>query len=100
MYPQNLQRWFTRFITRNDLPPLTLHGLRHTHTALLVSMSEDIAQISRRLGHSEITTTLNTYTHLFKSSDKTLTAEMSKRLFAKDGQDDDTKADNDDDCEE
>ena len=100
MYPQNLQRWFTRFITRNDLPPLTLHGLRHTHTALLVSMSEDIAQISRRLGHSEITTTLNTYTHLFKNSDKALTAEMSKRIIAKAGQGANAKEDDDDGSKE
>lgn len=98
MYPQNLQRWFTRFIKKNQLPPLTLHGLRHTHTALLVSITDDIAQISHRLGHSEITTTLNIYTHLFRDNDRTLADEMAEAILGRDdneGEEDDEHSDDD-----
>lgn len=90
MYPQNLQRWFTRLIEKNNLPPLTLHGLRHTHTALLASMTDDIAQISRRLGHSEITTTLNIYTHLFQDNDRTLADGISEKVMGKEKTEEDS----------
>lgn len=81
MYPQNLQRWFTRFVKKHNLPYITLHGLRHTHTALLVAMTDDIAQISRRLGHSEITTTLNIYTHIFSKEDRTIADRIEQKFF-------------------
>ena len=82
LYPQNLQRWFTKFLQENELPHIGLHGLRHTHTAMLISMTNDITQISKRLGHSETSITLNTYAHLFEDKDKQLAAELSK-IFLK-----------------
>lgn len=40
------------------------HSLRHSHVALLLSQGIDIYAISKRLGHSNITTTTNTYAYL------------------------------------
>lgn len=40
------------------------HSLRHSHVALLLANGIDIYAISRRLGHSDITTTMNTYAYL------------------------------------
>ena len=54
LYPQMLHRWFSEFIKENELPPLTLHGLRHTHTSLLAYMQTDKVEISKRLGHSHL----------------------------------------------
>ena len=42
-----------------------MHGLRHTFATLLNANNVDIAQISAELGHSNLTTTLNIYTHVF-----------------------------------
>lgn len=84
LYPQNFQRWFSKFLAENNLPHLGLHGLRHTHTSMLVSMpTSDISQISKRLGHSEASITLNTYTHLFENSDKEIAENLSKKFFKK-----------------
>ncbi|MFD1398673.1 tyrosine-type recombinase/integrase [Lacticaseibacillus suilingensis] len=47
--------------------PITFHGLRHTHVSYLLSKGVDIAYISHRLGHSDITITLRVYQHLLKS---------------------------------
>ena len=46
-------------------PRLRFHDLRHTYASLLISQGVDVAYVSRQLGHANITTTLNTYTHLF-----------------------------------
>lgn len=46
-------------------PDITVHGLRHTFATLLNANNVDIAQISAELGHSNLTTTLNIYTHVF-----------------------------------
>lgn len=78
IYPQMLHRWFTNFIKENGLPYITLHGLRHTHTSLLAYMQTDKLEISKRLGHSQLSTTLNIYTHLFEDSDKHIAADLSK----------------------
>lgn len=40
------------------------HSLRHSHVALLLADGVDIYAISKRLGHSEISTTTNTYAYL------------------------------------
>ena len=84
LYPQVLQRWFTRFINRSGLPAITLHGLRHTHASMLAHMNTDKIQISERLGHSELSTTLNIYTHLFENADRQIAEDLqTKFLVAK-----------------
>jgi len=48
------------------VPTISLHGLRHTHASLLIYAEVSIASISKRLGHSSITTTQETYLHIIK----------------------------------
>ena len=45
------------------LPVINFHGLRHTNASLLVAQNIDIAVISARLGHAQISTTLDFYVH-------------------------------------
>ena len=51
------------------LPSVTLHGLRHSHASVLLKNGVDVAYISKRLGHSNISITLNTYSHYIESKD-------------------------------
>jgi integrase len=60
-----LRRVFHRYAAKVGLGYLRFHDLRHTYASLLVAQGVDIAYVSRQLGHANITTTLNTYTHLF-----------------------------------
>lgn len=47
----------------NKLPVIPLHGLRHTCATLNIALGTDIKTVQAILGHANIQTTLNTYTH-------------------------------------
>ncbi|MBW6194800.1 site-specific integrase, partial [Pseudomonas aeruginosa] len=47
---------------------IRIHGLRHSHASLLISMGENPLIIKDRLGHEDIETTLGTYGHLYPNS--------------------------------
>src|SRR5262245_55518606 len=48
---------------------VTLHSLRHTHASMLIASGVDILTVSRRLGHSSPTVTLEVYGHLIHGGD-------------------------------
>lgn len=50
--------------------PVTPHMLRHTHATELLRDKWDLAYIQKRLGHKDIQTTMNTYTHLTEADMK------------------------------
>lgn len=43
----------------------TFHVLRHTHVSHLISAGIDVVRLSKRIGHTDISTTLDVYAHLF-----------------------------------
>lgn len=47
-----------------DKPSFHFHALRHTHVAFLLANEIDLYVISKRLGHSDITTTSRVYSYL------------------------------------
>lgn len=51
---------------------IRIHDLRHSSVSYLINNGANIVAVSKRLGHSTIEQTLNTYTHLFKESDDSL----------------------------
>ncbi|GAA1938393.1 site-specific integrase [Microbacterium aoyamense] len=50
-----------------DLDELHLHELRHTHATLLLRAGVHPKIVSERLGHADIQTTLNTYSHAVRT---------------------------------
>lgn len=53
-----------------NLPCIGLHGFRHTHATLLFESGVNPKEIQHRLGHSDISMTLNTYTHITDQTEK------------------------------
>lgn len=63
-----------------QLKQITFHALRHTHATLLIFNGENIKVISERLGHKNISTTLDTYTHVMDDM-KNNTADLLDNVF-------------------
>ena len=78
MSPDNLSsRWY--HICRDKrLPLVTFHALRHTHASLLIREGVDILTISRRLGHSRASITLDVYGHLIGGADEAAAKAIEK----------------------
>ena len=49
------------------LTQIRIHDFRHSCASLLINKGASISLVSKYLGHSNITMTLNTYTHMYKS---------------------------------
>lgn len=62
------------------LKKITVHGFRHTHASLLYASGVPVKDISNRLGHKDITTTLNIYTHLTEEKQKDTTELLSSYM--------------------
>ena len=63
MHPSTISKWFVKYVGQIGLPVINFHGLRHTNASLLVAQNIDIAVISARLGHAQISTTFDFYVH-------------------------------------
>lgn len=48
-----------------DVKKIRIHDIRHSHASLLINQCCDALMLADRLGHEKVSTTLNTYSHLF-----------------------------------
>ena len=79
--PRNISMEFTKKVAKYpDIKQISIHSLRHTHATLLIFNGENIKIISARLGHKDISITLNTYTHIMEDMKKD-TANLLDYLF-------------------
>ena len=67
----------------DKLPNVNLHSLRHTMATLLIAEGLEISTVSGRLGHADISTTLDIYTHFLKDHDKKAATTLEKFIIKK-----------------
>lgn len=70
IHPGSITSWFSKFVKKHHLPPMSVHTLRHTNATLLIANGTDLRTVSKRLGHSNMSTTGNIYAHAIKSADE------------------------------
>lgn len=61
--PRTYRNYYNSKLKEYGLPKLKFHGLRHTFATQLIASKADVKTVSTILGHSDISTTLNTYVH-------------------------------------
>lgn len=59
-------RWWNRFLKRTGFKKIRFHDLRHTFATGLIDKGGNINKISKYMGHSSITTTMDIYGHYIK----------------------------------
>ena len=57
---------------------IKVHGFRHTHASLLFDAGVSMKDVKERLGHSDITTTMNIYTHVTENKAKETANSFAK----------------------
>lgn len=83
--------YFTKHVLTNEMASgskaagvkrIRVHDLRHSHASLLIEMGFSPLLVSERLGHENIQTTLQTYSHLYPDKQE----EVSSRLETSEGE--------------
>ena len=85
LHPRNLQsRHFKPALMRAGIPDtVRLYDLRHTCATLLLVADENPKVVSERLGHSSIVLTLDTYSHVLPSMQKSATDKLEGMRFSR-----------------
>ncbi|MGR3741447.1 tyrosine-type recombinase/integrase [Companilactobacillus sp. DQM5] len=63
-------KWLESIIKKSNLPKISVHGFRHSHASALFSAGASIKEVQDRLGHDDVKTTLNIYTHITEKQSK------------------------------
>lgn len=71
-----VQREFERAIKESGVKKIRIHDLRHSHASVLIAAGVPVLAVSRRLGHSSVTITLNTYSHLLSQTETEMVATI------------------------
>ncbi len=80
LYLNNVTHKWRKIQQRNGLKNAPLYSLRHTGASLLIENGCDVKEVSRRLGHSRTSTTLDIYTHLFEKASLHTTEVMTDAI--------------------
>ena len=71
-----LDRVFANYVKMAKVKKIRLHDFRHSHASYLINKGAIINVVSHRLGHSNTSTTLDTYSHLYPSTEKEVVSLM------------------------
>ena len=74
--PHTFTTQFSDFVKASGLPSVHFHSLRHTCATLLIAGHTPIPEVSHRLGHSQIGTTLNIYVDAIESADAKAASDL------------------------
>ncbi|MEY2772937.1 MAG: hypothetical protein RJB51_358 [Actinomycetota bacterium] len=75
-------RIFEPAIKSSGIPRITFHDLRHTAASCAISMGANILVVSKMLGHSDPSVTLNYYGHMYQEDQVKLAHDIDARYSA------------------
>ena len=65
-------------LKKAKLEKMRLHDFRHSHATMLIYNGINIVNVSKRLGHSDVTMTLKRCSHLYEDEDKNIITLLKK----------------------
>ena len=72
--------WLEQIIKKYNLKKITMHGFRHSHCSLLFEMNTPIQVVQDRLGHTNIKTTMDIYTHVTEKQRDKVADNFAKHI--------------------
>lgn len=76
--PLYISKKFVKLIKKYEFPRIRFHDLRHTHATMLLQQGINPKIVSERLGHSTISITLDTYSHVLPNMQKEAVEKLEK----------------------
>ena len=67
-------------IRQNDLPDIRFHDLRHSCATMLLSLGFSMKAVQEQLGHTQFTTTANTYAHVYDKTKHEIADKANEAL--------------------
>ena len=74
-----LENEMKRGCKESGVKKIRIHDLRHSHASLLVSLGFSPVEISDRLGHEKIETTIDTYSHLYPETRTAIANKLNEK---------------------
>lgn len=71
-----LDRRYEKYVKIAGVKKIRIHDFRHSHASYLINKGTIISVIAARLGHGDVATTLNTYSHLYPTTEKEAVLDM------------------------
>ena len=81
--PSTISHAFAKTLRRAGLPPMPLHGLRHSHATQLLQVGTHPRVVMERLGHHNIQVTLNRYSHAVAGLQEAAVQQLDAFLAAR-----------------
>jgi integrase len=78
--PRNVYRQFQKALERAQLPHARFHDLRHTCATLLLVQGVPARVVMETLGHSQISLTMNTYSHVLPDLQREAANQIDRLL--------------------
>lgn len=77
----SIEKFYKKVLNRDtNLNHIRIHDFRHSHASLLINQGEDYHIVKERLGHASITTTIDTYSHLYPNKQRHLANKLDDLL--------------------
>jgi integrase len=78
--PSRYTRMFQSEAQRLGLPPIGVHGLRHSLATTALADGVPVKVVADRLGHSSVATTLDRYSHVSEEQDRAAAVHLAERI--------------------
>lgn len=82
IYPEYLSQMLTKLLEQAGLPKCRFHDLRHLCASIMVRQNVNVKVAQEILGHKDITTTMNIYSHVLPSSAKEAAEKIGQLVYA------------------
>jgi integrase len=80
-HPDSVYKKLRKMALKAGIKPISFHALRHTHATILLEQNVHPKIVAERLGHSDVTITLNVYSQFLKTMQQIASDEIQGVFF-------------------